>query len=148
MQETRSSGFISLRCISSLTMRSVASRISSASLCSTVMAPRRAKRRMAADSSSRGFEDGFDAVRVVPHLGAREPDRSPAGDEVVLVADAVVGLLGGGAVVAEAVGFDDEVQLGPEEVDAVLAEAALRLWRWEAGSFDEAQELAFEGAVG
>ena len=41
-----------------------------------------------------------------------------AGRGVRLIAHAVAGLLGGSAVVAQAVGLDDQPELGPEEVDA------------------------------
>jgi hypothetical protein len=36
-----------------------------------------------------------------------------------LVVLAVPGLLGSGAVVTQAVGFDGQVEIGPEEVDAM-----------------------------
>ena len=75
---------------------------------------------------------------VVFDLHAREAQGGQAGEEVVVVALAIGGLRGRGAVVAEAVGFDDEVELGPVEVDAVAIDVGLGL-RWgEACSFGDA----------
>jgi hypothetical protein len=44
---------------------------------------------------------------------------------VGLVAADVGRLLGGGPMVAQAVGLDDEAEIRPEEVDAMAAESAL-----------------------
>jgi hypothetical protein len=47
----------------------------------------------------------------------REPQWRDAARGVGLVADPVSGLLSGRAVVAQAVGLDDEAEVGPPEVD-------------------------------
>ena len=73
-----------------------------------------------------------DVVGPVEDLGVGEAQGAEAGPRVGLVATEVDRLLGGGPVMAEAVGLDDEAEVGPEEVDAVAAEAALRR-RAEAG---------------
>jgi hypothetical protein len=87
--------------------------------------------------------------RVGGDLGVGESDdRVPRGEEVLVAAD-VPGLRGRGAVVGEAVGLDDEVLVGPEEVRAVLAEEPLlREWPWQARVADESQESALEIRVG
>jgi len=61
-------------------------------------------------------------LRVGGDLGVGEADHRVLRGEEVLVAADVLGLRGGGAVVGEAVGLDDELLLRPEEVDAVSAE--------------------------
>ena len=48
-----------------------------------------------------------------------------------LVAEGVAGLGGRGAVVAPAVGLDDEAEVGPEEVDLVVVDHLFGEWRWE-----------------
>ena len=65
-----------------------------------------------------------------------EAERGEAGGGVGLEAEGVAGLGRGGAVVAPAVGLDDEAEVGPEEVDLELvdrlwsaASADRRLWR-------------------
>jgi hypothetical protein len=63
---------------------------------------------------------------------------------VGLVAPEVHGLLGGGAVMAEAVGLDDEAESGPEEVDSIATQTALGLgWR-DAGLADDREEAPLE----
>jgi hypothetical protein len=56
-------------------------------------------------------------VRLVPDLRVGEPQRREAGGDVRLVSEAVSSLLGGGAVVTQAVGLDYEPDVGPVEVD-------------------------------
>ena len=57
-----------------------------------------------------------------------EAQRGEAGEGVRMVAERVLRLLGRRAMEAEAVGFHDEFQLGPVEVDAVAVQPGLRLW--------------------
>jgi hypothetical protein len=52
------------------------------------------------------------------------------------------------AVVAEAVGLDDETAIAPEEVDLVWADAGVHLWLGKAVAAEEAQEHALELAAG
>ena len=66
-----------------------------------------------------------DVVGTVEDLGVGEAQAAQARPRVGLVAAEVDRLLGGGAVVAEAVGLDDEAEGGPEEVDPVATEPAL-----------------------
>ena len=65
-----------------------------------------------------------------------------------LVAPEVHRLLGRGAVMAEAVGLDDEAEVGPEEVDPIAAEAALGLGRGKAGLADDREEAPLERVRG
>jgi hypothetical protein len=77
-------------------------------------------------------------------LGVGEPEVDEPRSGVCLVALTVADLLGGCAVVREAVGFYDQAQVGPVEVDAVAVDACLCLWRRQAGLLHEAQEAALE----
>jgi hypothetical protein len=52
------------------------------------------------------------------------------------------------AVVAEAVGLDDETAIAPEEVDLVWADANVHLWLGKSVAAAEAQEHALEFAAG
>src|SRR5437899_599166 len=61
-----------------------------------------------------------------------------------LVAEAVSGLLCGRAVVAEAVGLDDQPEVRPVEVDLEAVHPRLRLWLWEAGPACDGEEDALE----
>ena len=71
-------------------------------------------------------EDRLDVGGSTEDLGVGEAQGAQAGADVVLVAADVRGLLGRGAVVAEAVGLDHQAEFRPEEVDAIAAEAFLR----------------------
>jgi hypothetical protein len=73
-----------------------------------------------------------DVVGTVEDLGVGEAQAAQTRPRVGLIATEVHRLLGGGPVVAEAVGLDDEVQRGPEEVDPIAPEAALGLGRRKA----------------
>jgi hypothetical protein len=63
-----------------------------------------------------------DLVGTVENLGVGEAQAAQAGPRVGLVAAEVDRLLGGGAVMAEAVGLDDETESGPEEIDPIAPE--------------------------
>jgi hypothetical protein len=64
-------------------------------------------------------------------LGMGEPQASKAGSGVRLIANPVLCLLGGRAVIPQSVGLDDEPQLRPVEVDleAVDGAAGFRPWQ-------------------
>jgi hypothetical protein len=96
-----------------------------------------------APSSDVGQEGGS-AVRVIEDLRVGDPHRGPAGANVGVVPLAVFRLLGGGAVEVAAVRLDDESEVRPIEVDAVLAEALLRLREREPCSLEQAEELALQ----
>jgi hypothetical protein len=72
----------------------------------------------------------------------RRTVQAAAGQRLVLLA--IAGLLGGGAVEASAVGFDDQVQGRPVEVDPVAAESRLRIRHRQSGPSDDWQETALE----
>jgi hypothetical protein len=97
---------------------------------------------------ARPRQDRLHAPGLEPHLGAGEPQRGPAGGHVRLVADAVGGLLRRRAVVAQAVGLDDEVELRPEEVDPVAVDLALGKGPRQTGAPCDREEQALEVAVG
>jgi hypothetical protein len=67
---------------------------------------------------------------------------------VLVVADRIAALDDGGAVVAEAVGLDDEVEGGPVEIDLVVVDDAFAHLRGEAGSDGDRAEEEFELGVG
>lgn len=89
-------------------------------------------------------ERRLDLVRLEPHLGVREAQGREAGARVSLIAATVHGLLRGRAVIAEAVGLDDEAEIGPVEVHSEAVEADLGLRWWEAGSPSDGDEAALE----
>jgi hypothetical protein len=67
---------------------------------------------------------------------------------VDLVAAGVAGLGRGGAVVAEAVGLDDEAEVGPVEVDLEIVDDLFGERRREPGVGSERPEEEFEFVVG
>ena len=71
-----------------------------------------------------------------------------AGGGVVLVAFAVLGLLGGGAVVGEAVGLDHEVEVGEVEVDFVAGDVDRGARERQARLAGERDEDALELGAG
>jgi len=77
-----------------------------------------------------------------------EAKRREARSGVGLVANAVAGLLGRGAVVAQAVGLDDQAEIGPEEVDAKAADDLAGKRERQAGGAREGEEPALELGVG
>ncbi len=56
-------------------------------------------------------------ARFVRNLGVREPQGGQPCCSMPLVTEPVASLLGRGTVVAEAIGFNDEAEAGPVEVD-------------------------------
>src|SRR5205814_5987972 len=80
--------------------------------------------------------------------GMREAKPRQAGGRVRLVAEGVPGLLGRGAVVAEAVRFDDEVELRPVEVDLEAVEMDPGQWFREARGAGDGQKPALELRIG
>jgi hypothetical protein len=89
-----------------------------------------------------------DVDGAMEDLEVGEAEGAEAGTDVQLVAFEVGGLLGGGAVVAEGVGLDDEVVGWVEEVDAVFAEALLGGREREISGADEGEETALERGLG
>src|SRR3954447_5083316 len=73
-----------------------------------------------------GNQHLLDMRRLVPDLGVCEPERDETGCGVDLVAQPVARLLGGRAVVAEAIRLDDQAQVGPVEVDLEAVHIHLR----------------------
>jgi hypothetical protein len=65
-----------------------------------------------------------------------------------LVPPVVARLLHRRAVVAEPVGFDDQAQFRPVEVDAVPVHSLLRHWHWQARPADEREKAPLELRVG
>jgi len=65
-----------------------------------------------------------------------------------LVAKPVFRLLGGGAVVAQAVGLDDQAEVGPVEVDVESVELDLRLGLGQADAAADRPEALLELRVG
>ncbi len=85
-------------------------------------------------------ENGPDVVGPMEDLRVGKAQGPQAMPRVSLVPAEVHRLLGGGAVVAKAVGLDHEAQLGPEEVDPVTAEPALGVGRRQARLADDREE--------
>ena len=86
--------------------------------------------------------------RLEAHLGVGEAQRRQPGGGVRLVAHAIACLLGGGAVVAQAVGLDHQAEVGPEEVDLEPVQALARQRQRQAGLLDQRQEAPLELGVG
>jgi hypothetical protein len=89
-----------------------------------------------------------DVVGAVEDLGVGEAQRPQSGARMGLVAAQVDLLLGGGAVVAEAVGLDDEAELRPEEVDAIATEPPLGGGRGKSRVADDREEPALQRVLG
>jgi hypothetical protein len=92
-------------------------------------------------------EDGDDVLGAMEDVGVGEAQGAEACTQVRVVAPDVRGLRRGGAMVAQAVGLDHEAVLGPEEIDAVAAEAPLALGQGQAGGTDDLAELALQRAL-
>jgi hypothetical protein len=80
----------------------------------------------------------------VEYLRVRDAERGPAGAKVRVVSLPVSRLLGRGAMEVPAIGFDDEPDLRPVEIDAVRAEPLLCLRRGKPRPSDQAKNLALE----
>jgi hypothetical protein len=77
-------------------------------------------RRPAGRQSPNDALEHLDHIRrLVTDLCAREAESLEAGGGMGLVPPLVHRLLRRGAVVAKAVGLDDETQIGPVEIDAI-----------------------------
>src|ERR1700742_275145 len=96
------------------------------------------------DVSEGVVEDGADVVGAVEDLGMGEAQAAQAGSGMDLIAAEIHRLLGGGPVMAQAVGLDDEAEGGPEEIDSISAQPALRLGRRNAGLADDREEAPLE----
>jgi len=77
-----------------------------------------------------------------------EAEVGEAGCGVRPVAPAVAGLLRRGAVVAQAVGLDDELQVRPVEVHAVAVHTGLRARSRQSSGSSKGLEAALESGVG
>jgi hypothetical protein len=77
-----------------------------------------------------------------------EAEWHPPGGDVLLVTPVVRRLLRRRAVVTKAVGLDDEAQVGPVEVDAVVAQPDLGLRERKAGGAGEREEELLEPRLG
>jgi hypothetical protein len=93
-------------------------------------------------------EDGADVRRFVFDLPVVEAQGREAAGGVGLVAEEVAGLLGGGAVVAHAVGLDHEAEVGPVEVDFEAVDPPFGERLGKAGGEGQRSEEDFELAVG
>ena len=82
-------------------------------------------------------------VRFEPDLGVCEAEVRETGSYVCLIAYAVPGLLGGGAVIAQAVGFHHEAQVRPVEVDLEPADVLPCLGAGKPGYAGNRQKTTF-----
>ena len=89
-------------------------------------------------------EDGAHVFRLVAHLLVGEAQRCEPGGDMGLVPQVVASLLGRSAVVAQAVGLDDQMQLWPQEVDLEAVDPDFRLRQWQADVPGQGQEKALE----
>ena len=78
----------------------------------------------------------------------REAEWRQARGRMALVPSRVGGLAGRGAVVAQAVGLDDDAQVREEEVDPAAVQPLLGEGGAKAGPPRDRQEAAFELGVG
>jgi hypothetical protein len=84
----------------------------------------------------------------VGDLVVGEPQRGQARRHVGLIAAPVTRLLGGRAVVAQAVGLDDEAEVRPEEVDPEAVEPLLCEGRGQTRPPGDGEKAALELRVG
>ena len=70
------------------------------------------QRGLSAEPRGHLGERSYDLARFLPDLGVCESQRCQPCDRVRLVELAVLRLLGGGAVVAQPVGLDDQAERG------------------------------------
>ncbi len=103
------------------------------------------RRAQVADSVCKHFAH---VPGLAEDLRVVEAERAKAGASMSLVAFQVGRLSRDGAVVGEAVGLDDEAELGPVKVDAVAAEAMLAGRPGKAGGEGDRQEAALERSLG
>jgi hypothetical protein len=87
-------------------------------------------------------------LRFVVDLLVREAQlRHPRGG-VRLIAEAVPGLLGRRAVVAQPIGLDNEGKIGPVEVDLESVDPLFRQRQWQADLLGQGQKAAFQLVAG
>lgn len=87
-------------------------------------------------------------LRLVANLRVGEAQRRVPRSEMILVATTIARLLGGSAVVAQAIGLDNQPQVGPEEVDAKAAEVLARERHRKPCLLRERQEEPLELGIG
>jgi hypothetical protein len=90
------------------------------------------------------FEDFADVGGAVEDLRVGEAQRAEAGAGMGLIAADVYRLLGGRAVVGEAVGLDNEAKLWPVEVNPVAVQPCLGAWLGQTGGAGDGQEAPLE----
>jgi hypothetical protein len=88
------------------------------------------------------------AVAFVFHLVMGEAQRAHAGEDVGAVALGVARLRGRGAVIAQAVGLDDQPEVGPVEVDLPAVDDLFGERRREAGVRGDRAEVDLQVGVG
>jgi hypothetical protein len=86
--------------------------------------------------------------RFVAHLLVGEAQLGEPRGGVGLVAEPIPGLLGGGAVVAEAIGLDDEPEARPVEVDFEVVDPLAREGRRQTRFAREWEEATFQFLFG
>ena len=89
-----------------------------------------------------------DLLGIERDLRVCEPQWGEAGGGERLVTAAIPGLLRRRSVIAEAVGLDDEAEIGPVEVDPEAMEPDLGPRLREAGAAGDRDEAALELGVG
>jgi hypothetical protein len=72
-------------------------------------------------------------VWLVSDLPSREAKAGETGGDMCLVAQAIPCLLGGGTVVAQTVGLDDQAQFRPVEIHPEAVHVLLSARLWESG---------------
>jgi len=87
-------------------------------------------------------------VRFVADLLVRETELSKAGSRVGLIAEPIPRLLGGGAVIVETIGLDDQGEVGPVEVDFEVVHPLPGQWNRQASLPGQREEPPFELLLG
>lgn len=85
---------------------------------------------------------------LVPDLVVREAEPGETGGGVGLITKSVTGLGCGRAVIAQPIGLDHEVEVGPVEVDLESVDDLLRQWRRQPGLRGDGTEEDLEVGVG
>src|SRR6266540_2265792 len=100
------------------------------------------------EATSDLLDGPLDGHGVEPNLPVGEPQRSQSRRRVGLVTETIFQLLLRRSVVAKAVGFHDEDEVGPKEVDHEYVDVLLRQWRGEPGTCGDRQEVALQLGIG
>src|SRR5687767_12819636 len=89
----------------------------------------------------------LNVLRLEPDLRVCEPQGRHAGLGVSVVAQSVLRLLRGRAVIAKAIGFDDQAELRPVEVDLEAVDVCPGLRGGQASPPGDGQKVTFEFRV-